>query len=106
MSEIVVSESDRGRTISASLGDTIEVELPESPTTGFRWTIAPFDTHVLELKSNEFLPNAGAGVGGGGRRFVRLSAKGRGSTTLEFMLARPWETGAPRSVFTVTLSIG
>jgi inhibitor of cysteine peptidase len=106
MSEILVNESDRGRTFSASLGDTIRVELPESPTTGFRWSMAPFDSGILELKADEFLPNGGAGVGGGGRRVFRLAAKGRGNTTLDFMLARPWEAGAPRSRFTITLSIG
>lgn len=35
MSEIVISDSDRGKTVAAHVGDVIAIHLAENPTTGY-----------------------------------------------------------------------
>lgn len=105
MAEIVLTEATQGRTSVASVGDTIVVQLAETPTTGFRWTLAAVDRNVLEPVGDEFRLGPQAGVGGGGLRVLRFKAKGRGSAGLVVTLARPWESAAPKAVIAVPVDV-
>jgi predicted secreted protein len=105
MTEIVLTETARGRATSAEVGDTIAVQLAENPTTGFRWQLDAIDRDVLEAIGDEFRPDPQSRVGGGGVRVFRFRARRRGTTNLEIKLARSWESGAPRAVFAVRLDL-
>src|SRR5215470_4811264 len=105
MPEIVVTDADAGRTISARRGDTIRIELHETPTTGFRWALVALDTRVVTLEGDEFVAQPSAGIGGGGRRVFRLKAQAQGSSSVEFKLARAWEGGARQSVFSIRIAV-
>ena len=104
MAEIQVGEGHNGGSISARAGDTLVIRLPENPTTGFRWGAAGMDSALLRLQSDDFAPGAG-GVGGAGMRIFRYLATGSGETSIGFQLARSWEAAAPRSQFTIRVSI-
>jgi inhibitor of cysteine peptidase len=101
MAEIAITEANKGSTVSARAGDTLVIQLPEIPTTGFRWVPAVSDGHILELQNDDFVLAAKSGVGGGGLRVFRFFVKSRGSASLQFRLARAWESRAPSAVFEI-----
>jgi inhibitor of cysteine peptidase len=101
MAEIVVTEGSNGGALSAKVGDTLIVQLPETPATGFRWASAVADTATVALTGDDFQLGARSGVGGGGLRIFRFATKSPGSTDLKFKLARSWESGPPKAVFSV-----
>jgi inhibitor of cysteine peptidase len=106
MEEIVVSEKNNGGTLAAKVGDTLTVEVPENPTTGFRWAPANLDTSIVELRTDEFRPGGNTAVGAGGVRVFQFIVKAPGRTRLQLKLARAWEPGASSTLFEVSLDVG
>ena len=75
---------------------TVEVELPETPSTGYVWRLAGAPASVREAGRD--YRDAGAAAepvaGGSGLRVFRLEVGERGRHELEFLLQRPWEEAA------------
>ena len=72
--------------ITARVGGTVNLALPENPTTGYRWRL----TGPLEVVSDEFFPSGTTPGAAGERVFVlRVARAGRHEVLAE--LARPWE---------------
>jgi inhibitor of cysteine peptidase len=69
---------------------TIEVRLPENPTTGYRWAISDHDQKVLPFQGDRFVSPT-TQVGAGGTRVFEFQAAGAGSTTLRLKQFRAWE---------------
>jgi inhibitor of cysteine peptidase len=88
MSDVEVREN--GASLSVCTADRIVLDLPENPTTGYRWQIVQLPDS-LEVVSDDFDPPASMAPGAGGRhRFVFAArSSGRGTTVLK--LVRPWE---------------
>jgi len=105
MAEIVIAEADHGGTRSVKVGDTLVLELPETPTSGFCWTPAVADANILELKADEFRLATPSGVGGGGLRMFRFLAKSPGHISLQFQLRRSWESHPPKAVFKLEVTV-
>ncbi|WP_184811250.1 protease inhibitor I42 family protein [Actinophytocola algeriensis] len=73
--------------ITARVGGTVTLALPENPATGFRWRL----TSPLAVVSDEYFPSGTAPGGAGERVFVLLvAAAGRHEVLAE--LTRPWES--------------
>jgi inhibitor of cysteine peptidase len=106
MADIVITEADRGREVEARVGDVLVVQLPENPTTGFRWALASPDSKVLGLARDDFQRSARGGVGAGGLRVFRIAAKHAGSARIELKLARAWEAAPPRALFSADVKVG
>jgi len=106
MANIVVTEADLGREVAARVGDAVVVQLPENPTTGFRWALASPQGDVLDLSHDEFQASAQTGVGAGGLRVFRFGAKSTGSGRIELKLARAWESDPPKAAFSVDVKVG
>jgi inhibitor of cysteine peptidase len=104
MAEILLTDGQNGGVISAKVGDVLTVQLPEIPTTGFRWTSAA-EFSGLTLEQDDFQLGAPSSVGGGGLHRWRFTAKRAGITHLEFRLARPWESGSPKAVYRVQVQV-
>ena len=105
MADIVVTEADLDREVVARVGDAIVVQLPENPTTGFRWGLASPGDNILELARDEFQAAAHTGVGGGGLRMLRFAVKRAGSVRIQLKLSRSWESGAPKAAFSVDVKV-
>ena len=105
MVDIVVTEADLGREVAARVGDAVVVQLPENPTTGFRWALASPQGDVLDLAHDGFQPSAQTSVGAGGLRVFRFRAKRAGSGRIELRLARAWESGPPKAAFSVDVKV-
>jgi len=93
MRSVVLGRADSGRPVHLGVGDRLTVELSESPTTGYAWSVvAPAEG--LSLLSDEFLaPDAAPGtVGRGGRRrLVYQAVRPVPEAQLLMVLMRPWE---------------
>lgn len=62
---IVVKENKNGQTIEALVGETIEVQLPGNPTTGYEWQMIG-QSNNLALVTSRYLPQESKLVGSGG----------------------------------------
>jgi predicted secreted protein len=98
MNHIDLTRADSGRSVAVSVGDVVVVNLPETPTTGYRWTDQAAAHSILQLQSEEFMPGTSGGIGGGGRRVLRYVVLQPGSVDVRFDLARPWEREQRESV--------
>ena len=105
MAEIVVKEENDGCTVSANLGDSLTVELPENPTTGFRWAPTELDESIIARGTDELILGSKTVVGVGGIRVFRFRVKGLGRARLQFKLMRAWETSAPSKLFEIHVNV-
>jgi predicted secreted protein len=104
MAEFIIGEDHNGSTVSARVGDSIILKLPEVPATAFRWELGTVDSQSLALSRDEFEATSQA-IGGGGLRVLYFVAKKAGSVDLQLKLARPWESGTTKNVFRVRITI-
>jgi inhibitor of cysteine peptidase len=73
-------------------GGLVEIKLPESPTTGYRWELENEHSAVSILETRyEQDPSQGRVGGGGVRTFILRIARPL-PTELSFVLRRQWET--------------
>ncbi len=87
MTTILLTEADSGRSIAARVGDEIVVELPENPTTGYRWEVVTADG--LEPVADGYLAaepdpaDAEPAFGRGSLRELRFRVREPGVARLE-----------------------
>ena len=94
-------ESDDRREIEIAIGETLELTLPETSGTGFRWVLTANGQPVLALE-REYYADAADTRGGHRTHCWRFKAIIEGKARLHLSYARPWETSTVRS-FTLML---
>jgi inhibitor of cysteine peptidase len=104
----VLGKADSGKELTVRIGDQLTVELAESPTTGYGWSVTVIDGG-LSLVSSEFhAAESGAQVVGQGglRRVVVKATAAVQAGRLQLVYMRPWE-GAASAVdqFALTLRV-
>ena len=67
MDTLILSENNNQQHIEIAVDDIIQLQLDESPTTGYRWRIVNLDTHGIQVISEDFKINAHAGIGEAGK---------------------------------------
>ncbi len=106
-SPLVVGPEDHGQTVTLQVGQTLEVRLPANPTTGYEWQVREVDDAVLQtLGEPQFVAEDSERLGAGGVQVWRFQAQAVGTTTLDMVYVRPWETDTPpaeRFYLTVTV---
>jgi len=85
-----LTQSDRGRTVEVAAGQTVTVRLPESPSTGYRWTVESAGGLQQIADHSE----AGGAMGGAGMREIEFRAGQPGSHELRMRNRRSWEGDA------------
>lgn len=85
-----ISGDDNNKNIVVHNGDTIEIQLHETPTTGYSWEIAEVDTQVLRFQSSDYKIYDTAGLGGGGIRSMRFLVNGEGNGSIKLKNWRKW----------------
>lgn len=73
--------------ITARVGETVSLSLPETPRNGYQWHL----TSNLPVVSDEFFPS-GTTPGSGGERVFTVEVTTPGRHELLAALTRPWET--------------
>ena len=101
-----LTDKDNGKAVQLRVGQTLTIQLPSNPTTGFSWTL-PEKPVLLAVEKNEYVAstakNGMAGVGG--TQAFSFAAKDVGSATITLNYRRPWENDPPAKTFTVTITI-
>jgi len=97
-----MSETDDGREISVAVGETVELELPETSGSGFRWAFTSSGESIVALEK-EYSANTATAPGSGRMCCWRFKAIAVGNAKLELVYARPWEKRAPVRSFSVKL---
>jgi predicted secreted protein len=76
-----------------AFGGSVVIQLPESPTTGYRWELeGENDRAHIASSTFEEIRHAERLAGGGGMRIVRLDVIGGEPLRLSFALRRQWDT--------------
>lgn len=103
---IRVNGSNAGRTIQIQSTDKLEVVLEANPSTGYVWSVASVEEHVLkQISMSEFAPSSKS-IGSPGLITLIFEAVGKGQTLLKLAYRRPWEKNiAPLKTFEVTVVV-
>ncbi len=79
-------------------GEAVTLELPEVPTSGYRWRVvagAGGDDDLLDLAASQTRPADAGRLGGQALRELELRAKTCGQSLLRLELRRPGNSLAP-----------
>jgi len=98
------TKDQSGGAFEMKVGETFEVQLPENPTTGYRWYLRTSGGSCLELADDSFQPSGGTTCGAGGMRRWRFCAVRAGSADIEMVHRRSWEKG-PAEAFSLTIRV-
>lgn len=90
MPQLVLTDSDNGKTVSVQVGNLVTVRISENPTTGYRWAIDQQDNHLLELQTSDYKATTEGLMGGGGERSFTFRAAQQGNTEIRLKLWREW----------------
>src|SRR5579871_483722 len=94
-----------GRTVSVAVGDRLQVQLEENPTTGFRWHVDDDKAGVLALEHDAFARASKGVSGAAGTRELVFSVAKQGQTVLRAFYRRAWETQTPaHTTFELTVT--
>jgi inhibitor of cysteine peptidase len=106
VAELTLGLADDGRALDARPGTMIVIELPENPTTGFRWSLRSKVEPVLTRKSDAFERPAKAPLGAGGNRRFSFAASARGEAAILLWNWREWEgEGSVEKRYRVTVTV-
>jgi inhibitor of cysteine peptidase len=103
LAEIDLDGNVTGRSIAARPGDVLILRLEETPTSGYRWELDDHDPGVLAPAGDEFSPDSGDTMGGGGIRRFRFTVVGPGISPLKLVRRRPWAADSVVEAFEATV---
>jgi len=89
MTTTAYGESFNGQTINLAVGQTVEIRLPENPTTGFRWQLMAHDGTVCAMISDAFKEPVGSPGRAGEHSWV-FEAIQPGGCDIELHYRRRW----------------
>jgi inhibitor of cysteine peptidase len=107
---IKLTDADNGKTVSAKVGDQVEVILAGNPTTGYAWTVTMTDADkaVLEQQGDGVYTATSTDssvVGSGGTYTFTFKAIAKGTANPKFDYARSFESNPPAQTFTATVNV-
>ncbi|WP_276504300.1 protease inhibitor I42 family protein [Terrimonas pollutisoli] len=76
--------------IAVHKGDTIEIQLEETPTAGYSWEIDNMDTNIFELQSSDYKLYNEGGIGGSGLRTMIFLVDGQGNGRIKLKNSQRW----------------
>jgi inhibitor of cysteine peptidase len=106
MGELTLGLADDGRAIDTQPGTLIVIELPENPTTGYRWSLRSDVEPVLIRKSDHFERPADPALGAPGSRRLEFAASSAGKAAIVLWNWREWEgEGSVEKRYRVTVTV-
>lgn len=85
-----LTDTDNGRTLVASVEDSVEIYLSENPTTAYRWQ-EDATPQFMEKVFDEFSTTSTTRPGSGGTRVIQFRITSTGTGELSLKLWREWE---------------
>ena len=102
---LTVDQKDNNTQVVLTVGQELQVALPENPTTGFQWQMQTPGEPVLKLLDDKF-DSPASGVGSGGTRRWRLKAAQKGSAGIELVYRRASEQSqSPAETFRLAVRV-
>lgn len=99
--------ADSGRLVHARVGTPIELRLPITPGTGYRWQFARRpDRQKVRLRWTKLLEPRSQLVGAPATQVWRFAAVGRGTTAMRLIYVRPWQPRQVARTFSVHFEVG
>jgi inhibitor of cysteine peptidase len=103
---LVLTEQDNGKTVMATVGSSLMVQLKGNPTTGYVWALTSTNGDSVSITGDwSYTPDSGGLVGGGGVFDLPMQAVRVGVTTLSFNYARPSDPQNPAQIYSVTINV-
>jgi predicted secreted protein len=100
-----LDERSNGRTVSLQIGQTAEVGLSETPSTGFRWALVSKGEPACALISDSFEPGVKRPGQSGFHRW-QFQATAAAEGAIELHSRRSWEQATePSAVFTLKVKV-
>jgi inhibitor of cysteine peptidase len=97
-------EKDSGKLIEMRIGNSILVELPGNPTTGYTWEVSSIDPLILHKSGDSKFSTNSNVIGSPGKMTLRFKVVGEGKTALVLAYRRSWEKNiAPIKTFSVNV---
>jgi len=98
-----VDERQSGCNFDVTIGDAVEVQLSENPTTGYRWQLYASYTPLLSLENDAFESSSQL-PGAAGLRRWRFQALKEGEVQIKLDRRRSWERKAVQT-FTIKIAV-
>jgi inhibitor of cysteine peptidase len=99
-----ISAASNGTTITIKTGDSLRLTLKDFGDGGYSWSIKTQDARMLTLKSTDHSNSSGR-LGDFGSNIWVFSALQPGSSSLELVCARPWNTTDVCATFNIHVVI-
>ena len=97
-------EAADGQTVQVQQGDSVVLQLSESPGTGYHWVITQQDSAWLPLQSQDYTPNSSGTIGGSGTESFTFKAAQSGTVSLALQYQGP-QVQNPRIAGTFSLTV-
>lgn len=94
MQTVTLTERDSGRSLVVQSNTQVFVQLPEHPTTGYRWSVDQLDEAIVAPQDSTYRAASDNAIGGGGVHIFSFTARQPGTTQLRLKLWREWEGDA------------
>lgn len=91
--------------IQVSENETFKITLDCNPCTGFQWHLTSENATLLDSTECTYQPYYKGVIGSGGKETWLFKAKKKGTTSLTFKYARPWDTNSISTTKTVKVVI-
>ena len=102
-----LGEAANGSTVALTPGDTIELCLPETPTTGYRWQVIADGSPACAIAGAAVAAASPSVPGRAGERCWTVTAIRDGAGEIALQRRRSWETaGEQGSVFRLRIRVG
>ncbi len=100
-----LAAADNGKTVNVQVGSQILIDLEGNPSTGYNWEAKDLDANLLQQVGEPEFKSSNPGlVGSGGSITLTFKVLKAGTTSLNLVYHRPWETDvAPIATFSVTI---
>ena len=103
-SPLLVTEKDNGKSVQRMIGQTLAIQLPSNPSTGYTWEVQRLKGPILE-GGRRYIPAGSHTPGAGGVESMEFHAQETGTEAITLYYRRSWEHDPPARTFTLTVKI-
>ncbi len=102
-----LTAADNGKTIRVKMGGHVSIELEGNPSTGYTWEAKDLDASMLQQVGDVEFKSSNPGlIGSGGSLTLTFKTLKTGTTILNLVYHRPWETEVkPEATFSATIMV-
>jgi predicted secreted protein len=86
-----LEKANSGQSLSVLPGDTISIELPGNPATGFDWAFEWQENSIFDLVKKEYRTPENNNIGAGGMHFFLFKINKSGQGTIKLKYWQEWE---------------